>query len=171
MTEEPSAGGRARRRAPYWTLPAFLALMLAPGWVGTVALLAAVTVAVARPLLRRLRARKALEASLHRAGEPGTVHLGAGRRGLPVVLEPEQLAAHGLVLGASGAGKSTTLLRLLTERIRDGGPVVAVDLKGSPAFARALGDAARRGRAAAAGMEPRRPRRCGIRSPTATRPS
>jgi conjugal transfer pilus assembly protein TraD len=59
------------------------------------------------------------------------------------VLEPEQLAAHGLVLGASGAGKSTTLLRLLTERIRDGGPAVAVDLKGSPAFARALAEAAR----------------------------
>jgi hypothetical protein len=34
------------------------------------------------------------------------------------------------------------MLRILTEQIRRGGPVVAVDLKGSPAFARVLAEAA-----------------------------
>ena len=35
--------------------------------------------------------------------------------GKPVVLGHPQLAAHGLILGASGAGKSTTLLAILTD--------------------------------------------------------
>ena len=37
-------------------------------------------------------------------------------------LSEPQLSAHGLILGASGAGKSTTLLRILTEHIRRGRP-------------------------------------------------
>lgn len=54
-----------------------------------------------------------------------------------------QLAAHGLILGASGAGKTTTLLALLTGQIADGKAAVVIDLKGSPAVANALAQAAR----------------------------
>jgi hypothetical protein len=70
------------------------------------------------------------------------VTLGADSEGRRVLLSDRQLSAHALILGASGAGKSTTLLKLLTEYTRRGRPVVAVDLKGSPAFAGALADAA-----------------------------
>jgi type IV secretory pathway TraG/TraD family ATPase VirD4 len=74
--------------------------------------------------------------------------LGADAAGAPVVLGDRQLSAHALILGASGAGKSTTLLAILTDHIRRGRPVIAIDMKGSPAFARTLADAA-----AAAGRE------------------
>lgn len=89
-------------------------------------------------------ARAARSAGRVRAAQsgPGTIALGRAREGTPVALHEHQLAAHGLILGASGAGKSTTLLRLLTERIAHGGPVVALDLKGSPAFAGTLAAAA-----------------------------
>jgi type IV secretory pathway TraG/TraD family ATPase VirD4 len=60
-----------------------------------------------------------------------------------VTLADDELSAHGLILGASGAGKSTTLLRILTEQIARGRPVVAIDMKGSPAFAEVLREAAR----------------------------
>jgi hypothetical protein len=47
-----------------------------------------------------------------------------------------------LILGASGAGKSTTMLSILSEHIVRGRPVVAIDMKGSPDFARRLEAAA-----------------------------
>jgi type IV secretory pathway TraG/TraD family ATPase VirD4 len=59
-----------------------------------------------------------------------------------VTLSDEQLAAHALVVGAAGAGKSTTMLAILSDHIARGRPVVALDMKGSPAFARELGRAA-----------------------------
>jgi hypothetical protein len=59
-----------------------------------------------------------------------------------VILSDEQLAAHALILGASGAGKTTTLLAILTEHVRRGRPVVAIDMKGSPAFAASVRAAA-----------------------------
>jgi hypothetical protein len=71
------------------------------------------------------------------------IALGSDDRGRGVLLSDRQLSAHALILGASGAGKSTTLLKLLTEHIRIGRPVVAIDMKGSPTFARALAQAAR----------------------------
>ncbi|MGI9185858.1 MAG: helicase HerA-like domain-containing protein, partial [Solirubrobacteraceae bacterium] len=73
-----------------------------------------------------------------RAPAPGQLRLGSDERGRAVWLTPGQLAAHGLIVGASGAGKSTTLLRILGEQIARGRPVVAIDLKGSSQFARAL---------------------------------
>lgn len=66
-------------------------------------------------------------------------HLPSGRA---VGLSSEQISAHGLILGASGSGKSTTLLRILCDRITQGHPVVAIDMKGSPAFALRLQEAA-----------------------------
>jgi type IV secretory pathway TraG/TraD family ATPase VirD4 len=70
------------------------------------------------------------------------VALGTDPGGARVVLTDRQLSAHALILGATGAGKSTTLLTVLAEHVRCGRPVVAVDMKGSPAFARTLADAA-----------------------------
>jgi hypothetical protein len=72
---------------------------------------------------------------------PQAIALGSGGDGSRVTLTDRQLSAHALILGASGAGKSTTLLRLLTEHVRIGRPVVALDMKGSPGFAAALADA------------------------------
>jgi type IV secretory pathway TraG/TraD family ATPase VirD4 len=70
------------------------------------------------------------------------VLLGLDEAGRAVELSDGQLAAHGLILGASGAGKSTTLLAILTDEIARGRAVVALDLKGSPTFASALREAA-----------------------------
>ena len=88
-----------------------------------------------RPLARRLRAR------LTRP-DPGAVRLGRDGSGHPVGLSDLQLGAHALVVGASGAGKSTTLQTILADRIARGHPVVAIDMKGSPSFARSLATAA-----------------------------
>ncbi len=128
------------RGRPYWMLAAFAALAFAPaGWtvVGIVALgLAGAAVAGAR-LVTAHRQRSAA-----RAAAPGGVALGVDTDGRPVVLSDRQLSAHALIVGASGAGKSTTLLTILTDHIRRGRPVVAIDMKGSPSFAGELARAA-----------------------------
>ncbi|HET6865747.1 MAG TPA: type IV secretion system DNA-binding domain-containing protein, partial [Solirubrobacteraceae bacterium] len=77
------------------------------------------------------------------ARRDAAVALGTDPRGRAVTLTDHELSAHGLILGASGAGKSTTLLRILSDQIGRGRPVVAIDMKGSPAFAEVLGAAAR----------------------------
>ena len=56
----------------------------------------------------------------------------------PVWLTDRQLAAHGLILGATGSGKSTSLLSVLCDEIERGAPVIAVDLKGSMQFSQQL---------------------------------
>jgi conjugal transfer pilus assembly protein TraD len=123
------------RRHPYWTLPAFLILISVPTTWALIALGTLITVSYGVPALRRAAQRSAERTAVT---TPGTVRLGTGERGRAVVLAEEQLAAHGLIVGASGAGKSTTMLRLLSEHIAQGRPVVALDLKGSPQFVRAL---------------------------------
>ncbi len=117
-------------------LLAFAVLIATPvPWLPPIVLAAGVGVALLRIAARAGRA-------LAREIEPaGTIALGRDRSGHAVSIAREELSAHGLVLGASGAGKTTTLLRILTEQIRAGRPVIAIDMKGSPAFARTLAEA------------------------------
>jgi conjugal transfer pilus assembly protein TraD len=127
-----------RRRNRQWMVLAFVALLAAPPWATAVVVMAAILATAFR--LGRLTARR----SARRLGavRGDAAGLGIDQRGRAVVLTDRELSAHGLILGASGAGKSTTLLRILTEQIARGRPVVALDLKGSPAFAQVLADAA-----------------------------
>ncbi len=127
----PAAGRRL-----WWLAPAFLALLVLPQPVA-LGLVAAMLVGRVALTLARRRATHDLDGSATTPGEDAIV-LGTEPSGRPVLLGDRELSAHGLILGASGAGKSTTLLTILTERIRRGRPVVAIDLKGSPAFARQL---------------------------------
>ncbi|MEA2146864.1 MAG: conjugal transfer pilus assembly protein TraD [Solirubrobacteraceae bacterium] len=131
------------RHPPWWTVAALGGLLLLPSpWFG-LALAGVLGASVLRSGARRLVARRR---AAHRETD-GAVSLGRDRAGRMVVLEDRQLAAHGVILGASGAGKSTTLLRVLCDRVARGLPVVALDLKGSPGFAQVLvGAAARAGR-------------------------
>jgi hypothetical protein len=128
-----------RRRRPYWLMPAFAALILSPPAWATMAVLAcSVALGVALSARRVARARAAQAPT---AGDG--VALGVDDDGRQVVLSDQQLSAHGLILGASGAGKSTTLLRILTDHVARNRPVIAIDMKGSPSFAGELEAAAR----------------------------
>ena len=109
--------------------PAWAAIVLGVGAIGTIFGLEI------RHSLSRRRVRQPREPS-------GAIALGSDGDGQSVLLSDRQLSAHALILGASGAGKSTTLLKLLTEYVNSGRPVVAIDMKGSPTFAGALADAA-----------------------------
>jgi conjugal transfer pilus assembly protein TraD len=77
-----------------------------------------------------------------RRADPGAIVLGRDHTGRQVALSDRQLEAHALIVGASGAGKTTTLQTILAQQIARGRPVVAIDLKGSPAFESALAVAA-----------------------------
>jgi hypothetical protein len=86
-------------------------------------------------------ARRVARSRADSAAQLGTgvaLPLGIDEHGRQVLLSDRQLAAHGLIVGASGAGKSTTLLNILGDQVQRGLPVVAIDLKGSPSFAREL---------------------------------
>ncbi|MBV9802671.1 MAG: DUF853 family protein [Solirubrobacterales bacterium] len=123
----------------YWLVAGFAALMLAPATWGAVLALVAGVASIAW----RVHGFVALRRSAASVNPRSAAVLGTDPRGRTVGLTERELSAHGLILGASGAGKSTTLLRILTEQIARGQPVVAIDMKGSPAFARVLGEAAR----------------------------
>ncbi len=124
-------------RRPYWLLVAFIVLMALPGVGATAALLTGATAAVVLRVARALALRRIAAMQLRAGG----LVLGSDRRGRRVILGDRQLSAHGLILGASGAGKSTTLLAITCDQIKRGAPVVAIDLKGSPQFARQLASA------------------------------
>ncbi len=129
-----------RRRRSYLLLFLFVAFMLTPASLAPAWLIGGGVLAAVIGALRAGRRRSARRAAAARASD-ATV-LGSNRQGQEVLLHDGQLTAHGLILGASGAGKSTTLLAILTDHIERGHPVVAIDMKGSPAFARQLADAA-----------------------------
>ncbi len=141
MTRQPPQPP-SPRRPPYWTLPAFAILMSVPFSWAIAALAAGVAARFVLGAARAAAQRRVRRAELAAAG-PG-VTLGVDERGHVVHVSDRQLAAHGLIVGASGAGKSTTLLAILTDRIGRGLPVVAIDLKGSPSFGRELERAAAR---------------------------
>ncbi len=124
-------------RSPRLMLILFVALLAAPAWVTPAALVAGVAAVAARQLRQVVRRRDD-----ERGGGSDQIRLGADRGGRPVSLEDRELAAHGLILGASGSGKTTALLSILDQQIRRGVPVVAIDLKGSPAFTAQLAQAA-----------------------------
>jgi type IV secretory pathway TraG/TraD family ATPase VirD4 len=115
-------------------------LVLLPTFWAGAALLAAAAVTGAVAAIRETAFRHARAAASF--GADNAVTLGTDTAGKQVGLDDHQLGAHGLILGASGSGKSTTLLRTLTDQIRRGRPVIVIDLKGSPAFARELASAA-----------------------------
>jgi conjugal transfer pilus assembly protein TraD len=130
----PPPRTRALRR--YLAPAAFAVLIVLP--TGPAAVIAAAMLAAAaargvRILVGRRRAS---------VSRPDAVLLGVDARGRPIALGDDELSAHGLILGASGAGKTTTLVTILSDQIRRGRPVVAIDMKGSPSFTRDLAAAA-----------------------------
>ncbi|HEY1510990.1 MAG TPA: helicase HerA-like domain-containing protein [Solirubrobacteraceae bacterium] len=133
-----SPPARPRARRPYWLAPVFVAMLFGPpAWVTAAMLATAACVSLTLGVRRAFGGRSG---GSHER-EEGVV-LGVDPRGREIVLTDRQLSAHGLILGASGAGKSTTLLTILTDHVRRGRPVIAIDMKGSPAFVEELSAAA-----------------------------
>jgi hypothetical protein len=134
----------ARRAVKHGLLVAALAaIVLVPAAISVplVAVLGALAMRRVAGAVGRQRART-------RAPQPDPAHtvvdLGVDPSGQRVVVTDEELAAHALILGASGSGKTTTMLKILCAQVQRGRPVVAIDLKGSPEFAARLADAAAR---------------------------
>ncbi|HET8977543.1 MAG TPA: helicase HerA-like domain-containing protein, partial [Solirubrobacteraceae bacterium] len=132
-------GGRSSPAQRYLSLALWAAVLMSPSIAVAAGLLTAGAVLLLGPGLWRARGRR--QARRAAAGERGSV-IGVDPDGRPVGVTDAQRAAHGLVVGASGAGKSTTLLTLLDAQVRLGRPVIAIDMKGSPAFAAQLRRAA-----------------------------
>ncbi len=136
----------ARYVRRYLSLALWAPVLLAPSVPVAAGLLAGGGLALLGPAVWRAVARRRGRAQVKGAADQ--VVLGADGRGRAVALRDRQLAAHSLIVGASGAGKTTTMLTLLDAQIRRGEAVVAIDMKGSPAFAaqlRAAAEAAGRG--------------------------
>ncbi len=96
-----------------------------------------------RRMLWRRAARRLGELRGRKAGQL----LGVDERGEPVRLSAAELGQHALVLGATGSGKTTTILRLLGEIVPGGAGLLVVDLKADPSLATELhGLAERAGR-------------------------
>jgi hypothetical protein len=131
--------GGDRRRQSVALIGLAVLLLSPPLWAAIGAVGLALGIAFASAL------REARASGAGRGAEPapsGAMLLGTDRHGDRVLLSDRQLSAHALILGASGAGKTTTLLAILTDHVRRGRAVVAIDLKGSPTFTRELATAA-----------------------------
>ncbi|HET9075003.1 MAG TPA: TraM recognition domain-containing protein [Solirubrobacteraceae bacterium] len=137
---EPPPPPRRRGRDGRWLL-LLAGAGLVPGALGLPVVLLGLSAAAGALLVRRHR-RRALAAPSPAPGE--RIQLGRDGGGHSLDLDARQLSAHGLIVGASGAGKTTTLLTIACQQIIAGRGLVAIDLKGSPEFAAALADAAAR---------------------------
>jgi len=126
-----SGSSRARRLV---SLALWAAILMAPSVTVAAGLIAGGAALMLGPALARAVGRRG--PAPRAAG--AEVALGRDQAGRTVSLTDDQLAAHALVVGASGSGKTTTLLGILGAQIRAGRPVVAIDMKGSPAFAAEL---------------------------------
>ncbi|MBV8431022.1 MAG: hypothetical protein JO244_07670, partial [Solirubrobacterales bacterium] len=104
----------SRLRSPRLMLLLFVGLLAAPSWATAVSL----------GLGALILATRALSTVVSRwrqpASDPEAVQLGVDQRGRRVSLITRELSAHGLILGASGSGKTTTLLTILEQQIRRG---------------------------------------------------
>jgi Type IV secretion-system coupling protein DNA-binding domain len=132
---EPAPRGRGRR---IWLALAIVLLLAAPtpalAALAVGALASRALIVLTRDRLRSIRAPRLRSEPRRGLGPADAVLLGRDTGGATVALRRESLSAHGLILGASGSGKSTTLLRILCDDVVRGRPVIAIDLKGSPAF-------------------------------------
>ncbi len=120
-------------RSPRLTLILVVALLSAPAWV-TTAVLGTAALVVAGRGLRKIVQRERNDRAIARS----QILLGTDPGGQRVGVQERELSAHGLILGASGSGKTTALLTVLGQQIRRGVPVVVIDLKGSPTFSAQL---------------------------------
>ncbi len=127
-----------------WRRTRWLALLgvlaFTPGVVAATALILGSAGWVTFRLVQRAARRREAQARLT---DPRWIQLGHDTGGRPIGLHEEQLGAHGLILGASGSGKSTTLVAITSQQILAGRPVIVVDLKGSRELEGELGAAAR----------------------------
>lgn len=128
------------RYPPYLVLAAFVVLLLSPTVIAAAALVAA---AIGTAIFTRVRDRAAPRDPTP-ASATATM-LGTTEDGRAFTLSDLQLSAHTLILGASGAGKSNTLLTIVGDQVARGRGAVIIDMKGSRSFARELEAAARRG--------------------------
>jgi hypothetical protein len=110
-----------------------------PAWASFALTASAIGIIMVGPAVAR---RRRVEAAYEEASTAAVVLGTDVSTGTPVALSERQLQAHGVIVGASGSGKSTTLLKILTDQIGRGTAVVAIDMKGSPAFAAELDRAA-----------------------------
>jgi hypothetical protein len=134
----PSPERSFLRRHVRWLVP-LAALAVAPLPLAVAGLAMVVAGWTATRLITASRRRARRESEL---ADPARIQLGRDEHGRALTLHEDQLGAHGLILGASGSGKSTTLLGITAQQILHGRPVVAIDLKGSPDFAAELRAAA-----------------------------
>jgi hypothetical protein len=86
--------------------------------------------------------RRQVQSQSERSLERQGVILGVDDEGRRVCLRDNELAGHALIVGATGTGKTTTLIAVLKAEIRRGHAVCVVDLKGDRALLGQLSAAA-----------------------------
>ena len=97
---------------------------------------------VAKPgMLAKRRRKRAIEDIASDVNGPADGRtLGVTPHGVKVIQPLAEMAAHGLIAGGSGAGKTTTAMIGLRDAIRRGEPVCIVDLKGSADLPAQIGE-------------------------------